>query len=185
MVVIEEQQKSKQRMVGVVMVSDKHDEKKYGIVVFAVPAFVPAVLHVLFLFDFNASFLNEFFYENIEIFRRAFEVKKSNETLVWGYFLSALYLVSILPFMVARSRRVVFLGRENKNKFKRAWFLLAIFLFSLFLFLNFVDYSSGSQKYVAAINLSFYFWPLFYFYFLFPLYASLMLMLAFLNTEIK
>lgn len=167
------------------MASDRYNEKKYGVVVFAVPAFFPMVLHVLFLFDFNASFLDKFFYENIEIFRRAFEVKKSNEVLVWGYFLSALYLVFMLPFMIARSRRIIFLGEAGKNKTKMIWLLLSGLLFFIFLFLNFVDFSSVNQKYVNAIEMSFYFWPLFYFYFLFPLYLSLVLMLAFLNTEIK
>ena len=152
---------------------------------FGVPAFVPSILHLLFLFDFDASGMNNLFYENIEIFKRAFETKRSNEVLVWGYLFSIFYLLFILPFMIVRSKRIVFLGGEIKNKTKAIWLLLATLLFSIFLFLNFVDYSSGSRKYAEVIELSFYFWPLFYFYFLFPLYVSLMLMLAFVNTEIK
>jgi|TARA_R110001592_G_scaffold135108_1_gene351032 hypothetical protein len=162
-----------------------HNEKKYGLIVFGVPAFVPSILHLLFLFDFDASGMNNLFYENIEIFKRAFETKRSNEVLVWGYLFSIFYLLFILPFMIVRSKRIVFLGGEIKNKTKAIWLLLATLLFSIFLFLNFVDYSSGSRKYAEVIELSFYFWPLFYFYFLFPLYVSLMLMLAFVNTEIK
>jgi hypothetical protein len=167
------------------MSSNAHNAKKYGRIVFGVPAFVPLILYLLFLLDFNVSGINPLLFENIEIFKRVFETKCSNDVLVWGYLFSILYLIFILPFMIARSKRIVFLGKENKNRTKAIWLLLATLMFSIFLFLNFVDYTSGSRKYAEVIKLSFYFWPLFYFYFLFPLYVSLMLTFAFLNTEIK
>lgn len=159
--------------------------EKFGFIAFGVPAFLPLVLHLVFIFDFDASGMNMFFYENIEIFKRAFEIKESNEVLVWGYVSSILYLIFILPVMVVRTKRTIFLGLENRNKIKLIWILLSFLLFSIFLFLNFVDFSSGSKKYTAVIELSFYFWPLFYFYFLFPIYMGFLLFFAFINTEIK
>lgn len=166
------------------MYRDTYDANKYGRIVFAVPAFGPLVLYLVFLFDFDASGIDHLFYENIEIFNRAFETKRSNEVLVWGYLFSMLYLILILPYMAKQSKRTVFLGRENRNRTKATWFMLAIFFFSLFLFMNFVDFSSGSRKYVGMVELSFYFWPLFYFWFLFPLYVSLMFAFGFVNIRI-
>lgn len=162
---------------------DTHNEKKYSLITLGAPAFAPTLLHLFFWLDIDSTYLNHFLHQNIEIFKRILDTKKSTGALGWGYLFSIIYLIAILPYMTARTKRTIFF--HNKNKMKATWLLLSICFFLGFLFMNFIDLSSGSAKYAAMIELSFYFWPLFYFFFLFPLYLSLAFLLAFVNTKIK
>lgn len=153
---------------------------------FYIPAFAPLFFYPLgFIVDLEIAFLNGFFYDNFEIFRRVLIKKGNDSVLVWGYTFSTIFLGVITFYSLVKPKRVIYVGQSNINSMKRFCFFMALFFLCLYIFLNFIDYSDGSYKYVAMIDLSFYFFPLFYFWFLFPLYLSVFFLISLFYTDYK
>lgn len=150
---------------------------KMSMIFFGIPAFLPILFSCLGL-EINTAFKHVL--ENIEI------LKNVNATLddsvykciiFSGYTFSFIYLLVISPYIYTFQKRA-FLEDFTLNKHtKTHLFYLIVFCLFLFLISVFVDFSSGgsSTKYRGVIELSFYIWPLFYGYFILPVYLSVVL----------
>jgi len=162
----------------------KIDQKRFMYIFLYIPAFLPLLFNFYCLGGEEYHFILNYLLEKVQILQDVTIFAEPEDICVThsGYVFSLAYLVVVCPFVYKFNRRELAMNYNYVFEGELKGLLIVSLVFiATFLFQNFVDVSSHlSQKYLAIRIVSFKFWPLFYIYFVLPMYMSAFFISGFL-----
>ena len=170
-------------------VSDRIDSyKKFNVernlmsaIYFLVPAFVPLLFTYIPL-PSNAIYY-QLLIDEINVLKLSNTLLGDNgyyRIIFWGYTFSIMYLVVVSPYIYHFQKKYqgIFISFQGKQKMALLWLLTACILMSLSAQLT--DMSSTDTKLGRMFVGSCYFFPLFYLYFIMPIYLTVVFIITLL-----
>ncbi|NTS76192.1 hypothetical protein HR060_04860 [Catenovulum sp. SM1970] len=152
---------------------DQQIKKRYWRILFLLPALAPVVLYPALMFLDNPFPSSDWLYNNIAIYKSVSESTGNKGVTFWGYVFSLIHLTFMLPYMLQESKKKVYLMGDIKMTAKQINGCFAAFFLIAFYFFNFVDLRAGG-KFSGMLSMGVHCWPLFYYFFIFPLYLIFM-----------